>query len=118
MDDGRSVLLRVVDWRLSCGDAAAAMAVSRSMDFTSCGLMVTGANVVSVPLASRRAGVTVRSCPAALFFSCSSLVQPVSEVQYETNCSWSTGGGGGRVGGAFRMGGEDCARQAAMLAGP
>jgi hypothetical protein len=65
----------------NCGAEAAAMAASRSTDLTSWGLMVTGARLVSAPSAKRSTGVAVRSWARALLRSCSSLVQPVSEVQ-------------------------------------
>src|SRR5208282_4594873 len=45
-----------------------------------------------------------------LFRRCNSLIQRSSEVQYDRNCCWSTGGGPGGGGGAFRAVGGDCPR--------
>src|SRR5271169_6754460 len=86
------------------------MAASMFTDLTSSGWMVTGARTVSVPSGSRRAGVTVRFWLRELFRRCNSLIQRSSEVQYERNCCWSTGGGPGGGGGAFRAVGGDCPR--------
>ena len=94
-------------WPTNCG----ALSVSRADKLrllTSFAWSVIAGSVTSWPSELRRAGVTVKLCPAILFLNCSSVCHPGSAVQYGANCSCSLKGIGIARGTCLPGVGLDC----------